>query len=171
MGFTPQMLVTHRVVVGISDMAVTNSANVILSTYALGSCVGVLCYDQVAGVAGLIHIMLPKAGARAQNPEHSPCMFVDTGLPLLMKDLGGMRANRSRIQVALIGGAAVNAARNFFKIGEDNVTAVREYMQRERLEIVYEDVGGTVNRTMHFLIGEGRLTVKKPHETDEIEFR
>lgn len=171
MGFTPQMLVTHRVVVGISDMAVSNSSNIVLSTYALGSCVGVLAYDPKAGVAGLIHIMLPKAGTRVASGEHSPYMFVDTGMPLLQKELFGFKCMKSRLQLALVGGAAVNSPKNFFKIGEDNVNAVREFVSREQLSIVYEDVGGSVNRTLHFSIAEATLTVKKPQETDEIAFK
>jgi chemotaxis protein CheD len=171
MAFTPELLVTHRVVVGISDMAVASSANVVLSTYALGSCVGVLVFDSHCKAAGLIHCMLPSVGNR-RNTNYTPCMFVDTGLPELFREMSGMRALRSRMSVALIGGASVNKAgggKSFFKIGEDNVAAVKSYCNRNSLRIVYEDTGGFTNRTVHFYIGKGQLTVKKPSGTDEIE--
>lgn len=173
MGFTPELTVTHRVVVGISDMAVTNSGNIILSTYALGSCVGVLGYDPHAGVAGLIHIMLPAVGNRV-GQKHSPYMFADTGMPMLVSELSSFKALRARMTFALIGGASVNAptgGKSFFKIGDDNIMAVRSFCRKEGLRIVYEDVGGFVNRTVHFSIGKGLLTVKKPNGTDEIEMR
>ncbi|MFO7726030.1 MAG: chemotaxis protein CheD [Oceanipulchritudo sp.] len=171
MASSPELLVTHRVVVGISDMAVASSANVVLSTYALGSCVGVLAFDSHTKAAGLIHSMLPTVGNR-RNSDYNPCMFVDTGLPALFKEMSAMRALKARMGIALIGGASVNragGAKSFFKIGEDNVAAVREYCQKNALRIVYEDVGGFSNRTIHFYIGKGQLTVKKPTGTDEIE--
>ena len=164
------MDLTHRVVVGISDLAVTNSQNVILSTFALGSCVGVVLFDAVAHVGGLIHIMLPKAGAQ-RSKTHSPYMFCDTGLPLFLKEALGLRGTRQRMRCALIGGASVNSSHNFFKIGEDNVLAVREFCRREQLKIVYEDTGGHTNRTIHFHVAKGLLSVKKPTVTDEIELK
>ena len=51
----------QRIVVGVEDMAISNSANAILSTYALGSCVGVIAYDLLLVVGGLLHIMLPNS--------------------------------------------------------------------------------------------------------------
>lgn len=171
MAFTPEPLVTHRVVVGISDMAVASSSNVILSTYALGSCVGVLAYDKQVKAAGLIHIMLPSVGTR-RGTNYSACMFADTGLPELFKEMSSMRALKARISVALVGGASVNKSgggKSFFKIGEDNIAAVKTYCSRNGFRIVYEDTGGFTNRTVHFLIGKGHLTVKKPSGTDEIE--
>lgn len=170
MGFTPDLIVTHRVVVGISDIAVANNSNVTLSTFALGSCIGVLGFDPLLQVAGLIHIMLPVVGNRIHG-SYSPYMFVDTGLPLLLKELMGFRALRSRMVFALLGGASVNTtnAKSFFRIGEDNVIVAKDFFRREGLRLVYEDTGGFVNRTVHFQIGEKMLTVKKPNGTTEID--
>ena len=50
---------THKVVVGIADMAVSNNATVTLATHALGSCIGVSVFDPVVRVGGLLHYMLP----------------------------------------------------------------------------------------------------------------
>ncbi len=36
-----------------------------LATYALGSCLGVAVHDPVAGVAGLLHVMLPSSAGDA----------------------------------------------------------------------------------------------------------
>jgi len=170
MGFTPQLNLTQRVVVGISDMAVTNSQSVILSTFALGSCVGVVLFDPLVKAAGLIHIMLPVAGESRQK-THSPYMFCDTGLPLLVKEAIGLRVVKRRAVCALVGGASVNSAKNFFHIGSDNVAAVEAFCRTEGLRIAYKDTGGHINRTVHFNVGTGRLTVKKPGGTDEIDLK
>ena len=45
--------------VDISDMKVSTNPEEILVTYSLGSCVGVVLYDPVVRVGGMIHCMLP----------------------------------------------------------------------------------------------------------------
>ena len=44
--------------VGISDLNIAKVPD-ILVTYALGSCVGICLHDQVNGIGGMAHIMLP----------------------------------------------------------------------------------------------------------------
>jgi chemotaxis protein CheD len=95
-------------------------------------------------------------------------------MPKLIEGMMGVRAQRSRIIVSMMGGASVNVAGNkksFFRIGEENIEEVENFCRREGIRIAYKDVGGTINRTVHFEIGKGLLTVKKPTGTDEIEMR
>ncbi|PJA26451.1 MAG: chemotaxis protein CheD, partial [candidate division Zixibacteria bacterium CG_4_9_14_3_um_filter_46_8] len=47
------------IVVGISEMKISNSTEDILITYSLGSCIGVSMYDPVSKIGGMIHYMLP----------------------------------------------------------------------------------------------------------------
>ncbi|MGZ3387730.1 MAG: chemotaxis protein CheD, partial [Isosphaeraceae bacterium] len=48
-------------VVGISDLKVSNNPADSMITYALGSCIAVAVYDPVAKVGGLLHFMLPDS--------------------------------------------------------------------------------------------------------------
>lgn len=153
-------------VVGISDLAVTNSPNVFLTTYALGSCIGVLAYSRRLKVAGLLHAMLPRK--RPGSQSNKPLMFVDTGLEALIKELGEFGAAPTNLSVALVGGASVNGANSFFRIGEDNVLAAREFCRKHHLKIAYEDSGGQVNRTMHFRLIDFSLQIKKPQKLETI---
>ena len=79
-------LFTQRVVVGVGDMAVSNNPQMVLSTYALGSCVGIVAYDSVMKVGGLLHILLPDStlspqkaaaqpGGKASNASSSSVIF------------------------------------------------------------------------------------------------
>ena len=155
-----------RMVVGISDLAVTNSPNIFLTTYALGSCVGVLAFSRRLKAAGLLHAMLPRKRSGSQSDR--PLMFVDTGMERLLKDLGEFGASPANLSIALIGGASVNGANSFFRIGEDNVAAAKEFCMKHRLKIAYEDSGGKVNRTMHFRLSDFSLEIKKPQKLDKI---
>src|SRR3954471_7007169 len=90
-------LFAQRVVVGVGDMSVSNNPSITLSTYALGSCIGVAVYDPGVKVGGLLHLMLPDSSISPAKATAQPAMFADTGLPLLFRSLGGFKAERSRL--------------------------------------------------------------------------
>lgn len=159
-------LFSQRVVIGVGDMAVSNNATVTLSTYALGSCVGVIAFDPVMKAGGILHLMLPDSTISPDKAQKQPAMFADTGLPLLFKALAGVRAERSRMRLFLAGGASVLNGADPFKIGERNSIAVKKSLSAGGLSIAGQDLGGQVNRTVHLEIGTGKVTLKMP---DRIE--
>ncbi|HNC24846.1 MAG TPA: chemotaxis protein CheD [Opitutaceae bacterium] len=159
-------LFAQRVVIGVGDVAVSNNAQVTLSTYALGSCVGVVVYDPGARAGGLLHLMLPESQISPEKAQAQPAMFADTGLPLLFRSMVGLRAERSRLRVFVAGGASVLTGPDSFKIGERNVRATMDYLTRQGLAVRDSDVGGTVNRTLHLEVGSGTLTLKTPTAND-----
>jgi len=160
---------TPRVTVGISDLAVTNNSSVILSTYALGSCVGVIAYAHRLHTAGLLHAMLPSMSTNP-NRKKTPLMFVDTGMPKMIKELVGFGALKAQIKIALIGGASINGGNDFFEIGSNNVIAVKAFCKTNHLKIAYEDSGGKVNRTVHFQMFDSQIHIKKPTQVDLVNF-
>lgn len=159
---------TPRVIVGISDLAVTNSPSVVLSTYALGSCVGVVALAPKVRTAGLLHAMLPKMGTKA-NRQNTPLMFVDTGMQQMLKELSSFGIGKSMLKIAIIGGASVNSGGDFFEIGSNNVKATKEFCRANGLRIAYEDTGGKVNRTVHLKLTDFTLQIKKPQNEETIQ--
>lgn len=164
---TISSLFAQRVVIGVGDMAVSNNASVTLSTYALGSCVGIVAYDPVSLAGGILHIMLPDSTISPGKAVSQPAMFSDTGLPLLFKALTGVKADRSRLRIFLAGGASVLNGADPFKIGERNNLAVQRYLKANGFSIVGQDVGGSVNRTVHLEIANGRVTLKLPDRSEQ----
>src|SRR5450755_4486220 len=118
----------QRVVIGVGDVAVSNNPQVTLSTYALGSCVGVVVYDPVMKVGGLLHLMLPDSSISPDKALTQPAMFANTGLPLLFRSLLGLKAERGRLRLFVCGGASVLSGHDTFKIGERNVRATLDYL-------------------------------------------
>src|SRR5580704_7365999 len=98
---------THRILVGVGDMAVSGDTQVVLSTYALGSCVGIAAFDPINRSGGLLHIMLPDSAIAPAKAAKNPAMFADTGLALFFRSLRGMRAYQANIQLMVAGGANV----------------------------------------------------------------
>lgn len=152
----------QRVVVGVGDMAVSNVQHVTLSTFALGSCVGIVVFDPVARAGGLLHLMLPDSTLSPDRAAKKPAMFADTGVPLLFNALRGIRAERQRVNILLAGGACVLNGPDQFRIGERNIIATRKLLALYGLRASYEELGGTVNRTVHLDIATGRVSLKLP---------
>jgi len=157
---------SQRVVIGVGDMAVSNNTIVTLSTYALGSCVGVIAFDPASKAGGILHLMLPDSTISPDKAVKQPAMFADTGLPMLFKALLGVRADRSRTRLFIAGGASVLNGADPFKIGERNSAAVQKYLRANGFSIVGQDLGGNVNRTVHLEINTGKVSMKMP---DRIE--
>ena len=83
-----------ELIVGISDLKVSNNPGDVLVTYALGSCIGVAVYDPKARVGGLLHFMLPDSSLDANKAKATPAMFADTGIPLLFKSCYAIGAEK-----------------------------------------------------------------------------
>jgi chemotaxis protein CheD len=158
---------TQRVVIGVGDMAVSNNNTVTLSTYALGSCVGIIAYDPACHAAGILHLMLPDSAICPAKAQKQPAMFADTGLPLLLKALIGVKADRSRLHLFLAGGASVLNGADPFKIGERNSVAVQKYLRENGYNIAGQDLGGNVNRTVHLEVSTGNVTLKLPDRSEQ----
>lgn len=143
-------------------MAVSNNAMVTLSTYALGSCIGVIAYDPAVKVGGLLHLMLPDSTISPEKAAAQPAMFANTGLPLFFRALNGLKADRSRLRIFVTGGACVLASHDNFKIGERNTKATLDFLSANGMRPRQVVTGGTTNRTVHLEIATGAMTLKTP---------
>jgi len=160
-------LITQRLVVGVGELAVSNAVAVTISTYALGSCVGVVAYDPAARAGGILHLMLPDSALSPGKAAAKPAMFADTGVPAFFRGMAGIRAERSRTRIFLAGGACVLSGPDNFRIGERNAEAVNKMLAVYGCSVVGRELGGTVNRTLHLNVGTGALTMKLPDRTVE----
>jgi chemotaxis protein CheD len=150
----------NRVVVGMADFAVSNSPNLILTTYSLGSCLGVAIYDPVARAGGLLHAMLPDSNLQPEKAMLQPGMFVDTGIKALLSAISELGAEPHRLKVYVAGGAQIMDSAGFFNIGKKNHQALLDILGKEGLRVQAEQIGGLVNRTMHLNIATGGVSLK-----------
>lgn len=157
----------HKVVVGIADFAVSNNPNIILTTYSLGSCLGIAIYDPVARVGGLLHAMLPDSTIDSTKAAAQPAMFIDTGVPALFRATYDLRADKHRLLIYVAGGAQIMDNSNYFNIGRRNYDTLSAMLEKHALRIQAEQVGGMVNRTMHLHLGTGEVTLKTSGQLKE----
>lgn len=154
--------------VGISEMRVSNKTDDVLVTYSLGSCVGVALYDPEARVAGLIHCMLPLSRIDTEKAQAQPEMFVDTGVPHLLRAVLELGASKQRLIAKVAGGGAPLNDNGVFKIGERNYVVLRKVLWKNDILIASEDVGGTAARTMYVRVADGRITVRSGGQEKEL---
>lgn len=144
-------------VIGVADMKLSTCKGDVLVTHGLGSCLGVTLHDPVAAVGGMLHVMLPQAEVNPDKARECPCMFVDTGLPLLFRMVEQAGAVRSRCRLKVAGGANVNgAAGDHFAIGRRNIVMLKRMLWKNNILIEAEDTGGQQARTLYLEIGSGR---------------
>lgn len=150
-----------ELVVGISDVKVSNNLDDVMISYALGSCVAVAVYDPEVKVGGLLHYMLPDSTLDTAKAKENPAMFADTGIPHLFKSCYLLGAEKGRMIVKVVGGANMLNDANFFRIGQKNLTAMRKLFWRNNVLIDGEDTGKNYNRTVRLEIGTGKVYVRK----------
>jgi|SRR5579871_671586 len=148
------------VVVGVGEYKISSSAQGVLVTYSLGSCLGVSAYDPQAGVGGLLHFMLPDSRINPEKAQAQPAMFADTGLTAFLNELFGLGATRKNLRVKLAGGSKVLKDGEFFDIGRRNLLMAKKLLWKNNLPVLAEDTGGEVSRTLRLWMADGRTLVK-----------
>lgn len=147
-------------IVGISEIKVSNKAEDKIITYALGSCIGIVVFDPIAKVGGLLHYMLPESALDQNKARENPAMFADTGIPLLFKSCYKLGAEKKRMIVKAAGGASILDDTNFFRIGQKNIMAMRKIFWKNNVMIDKEDTGLNYNRTIRLDMSTGKVFVR-----------
>lgn len=147
-------------IVGISDIKVSNNTEDVIVTYALGSCIGIVVFDPVAKVGGMLHYMLPESALDQNKAKENPAMFADTGIPLLFKSCYKLGAEKKRMLIKAAGGASILDDTNFFRIGQKNIMAMRKIFWKNNVMIDREDTGLNYNRTVRLEMSTGKVFVR-----------
>jgi chemotaxis protein CheD len=111
----------RKFVVGVGGLAVSNNQSMILTTYSLGSCLGVTIYDPEIRAGGMLHAMLPDSSINAAKAAEQPAMFIDTGIGALFRAAYELKADKYRMQICVAGGAQFLDKTGFFNIGQRNI--------------------------------------------------
>ena len=145
--------------IGIGEYMVSASADDILKTYALGSCVAVMVWDKVNKIAGMVHIALPDSSINPDKAAAKPGYFADTGVPILLQEMKKRGSDLRKLLVKLAGGSSIMDANRKFDIGRRNVIAIKRILWKNGLGVVKEDVGGTISRTVAMEVGTGAISL------------
>lgn len=147
--------------VGISDLNTAMAPQTIRTT-GLGSCVGVVIYDESGRIGGLSHVMLPDSTLTKQFVTNE-YKYADTAIPILIERLLKQGARRFALQAKLAGGAQMfqfSSHSDIMRIGPRNIIAVKEQLEKLKIPVIAEDVGGNRGRTIEFDPHSGKLKIR-----------
>lgn len=153
-----------RLKVGIAEWAVTTDG-VDLTTSGLGSCLGVALHDPSAGIAGLVHVMLPGAAAMADGKA---AKFADSGTTHLVEEMVDSGADVDDIEAKLAGGSdMLDFTEGGAGIGERNVERVREALAEFDIPVVGDEVGGDHGGSIRLESDSGDLVIKSANTMEQ----
>ncbi len=130
-----------------------------LTTHALGSCLGLMVYDPVTKVGGLLHAMLPLSKINPEKAKENPYMFVDVGVPLLFKKVYSLGGVKSRLVVKAAGCGKPLGNNELFNIGKRNFTVLKKLLWKNGVLLKAQDVGGSKSRTVYFDLSDGKVII------------
>jgi len=133
----------------------------------LGSCLSVTMFNRKLAIGAIFHGFLPqcRVGQSCSNGCTEGFKYVDCSIRKMVKLFDRLDANRRNLEVKVFGGADMfDAARNgrgAFSVGRMNITTAMAILEKEGLNIVSMDVGGTQGRKLYFDTRTGEVLLKR----------
>lgn len=163
----PRGAIRDPLIVNISDMKLSTDPRDVIVTYSLGSCLGVVAYDPVVKIGGMVHCLLPHAAAARDKARQNPFMFVNTGVAMMVRQLKDKGVEKDRLVFKAAGGANMRND-TLFNTGQRNYEALLSLLSRNHVKLAASDVGGTIPRTLFLYLNTGRVVVRSFGEETEL---
>lgn len=121
------------------------TAEPMLVSTILGSCVAVALTDPKTKISGLCHYLLSRLGDAAGPIAR----YGDQAIPILVDEMVGLGANPRSIIAKIYGGANVLGNVSIgLEVGKKNISIARELLGSMKIPIVKEDIGGDRGRKL-----------------------
>ena len=124
----------------------------------LGSCVSACIRDPYAKVGGMNHFMLPEHGGSEDDPMSTSARYGAYAMEILINNLLQKGAIRSRLEAKLFGAGRVMAGMS--DVGQRNAHFAVEYLQRENIRVLAQDLGNVYPRKVYYMPHSGSVKVK-----------
>jgi chemotaxis protein CheD len=126
---------------------------IVLESRAIGSCIAIVAYDAANGIGALAHVMLPGR-APADKKTSEKTKYAANAIDAIVSRMARLGSRNDDIEVALVGGANVLNKKDD-TICKDNIESVLELLEKKRLKVRAQSLGGTNRRNVFFDIGRG----------------
>lgn len=134
--------------------ALVSSSPTVEFTTVLGSCVSTCLFDPAARTGGMNHFLLaepPSGWAEGTVDEHYGVYLME----LLINEMMKRGATKSGMRAHLYGGANMHSG--MLQIGTVNAAFARQFLVREGILLVREDLGGCRARRIEFRPAVGQV--------------
>lgn len=133
------------------------SAEDVVLTTVLGSCVSACIRDPRLGIGGMNHFMLPDSELGNGNSAR----YGSYAMEVLVNELLKAGARRSGLEAKVFGGAAVLKSFTDSQVGNRNAQFVLDYLKAEHIPVLAQDLGDTCPRKIFFFPADGRVLVRR----------
>jgi chemotaxis protein CheD len=141
--------------IGPGEYYITQRDMVIVTV--LGSCVSACMRDPVAKVGGMNHFMLPDRDTI--GPLSASARYGAYAMEVLINQLFALGAKRERLEAKVFGAARVLPGMS--DIGKRNAQFALDYLKRESIRVVAEDLGHEEPCKIYFFAQTGRVLLKR----------
>jgi len=115
----------------------------IIISSVLGSAVAVALWDEKSCLGGLAHFLYPIAVRK----DEATAQYGDAAILHLSKMFKQEGAAKADIKAQIFGGAA-NLDTECRRVAENNIATARRMLERLKIKIISEDVGGDMGRKL-----------------------
>ncbi len=146
--------------IGVAEHKIAKSPDKLV-TLGLGSCIGLVLYDPVAQIGGMVHIMLPTASAHSTVTNRFK--FADTAIVDMIALMTSYGAMRSRLRAKIAGGAHMfqsTCKMDIMNVGQRNIAMCRKVLGENHIIIEGDDTGGTSGRSIEFDCSTCKLSIR-----------
>jgi len=148
------------ITIGVAEQKIANAPDKIV-TLGLGSCIGLVLYDPVVKIGGMVHIMLPTASAHTTVTNRFK--FADTAIEDMINLMMKAGASRARLRSKIAGGAHMfktSGTIDIMNVGKRNIAMCRKVLDENRITLEGEDTGGSSGRSIEFCCESCKLSIR-----------
>ena len=127
----------------------------------LGSCVAACIRDYRSGIGGMNHFMLPDSAADDGSPMSKSARYGTYAMEILINQLLKMGARRENLEAKVFGGGKILKGMSAINIGQRNADFVMEFLGREKIRVVAQDLVDIYPRKVYYFPKTGKAMVKK----------
>jgi chemotaxis protein CheD len=126
----------------------------------LGSCISVCLYEQIKGLGGMNHFLLPqklisskdiKLDRKNIHNSFESTRYGITAMEVLILEMQKKGAKRENLRAKVFGGGEVIIRyNNTESVGKKNIDVIKSYLKMEKIPIDLENTGNKIGRKIHF---------------------
>ena len=158
------MDLTHRVNYYLEPGYIYFSKSPAIVQTVVGSCIAVCLWDRILQYGGMNHFVRPVT----HSPEEATPQFGNVATAALIRIMEEAGCHRKDLVAQITGGGFPEDApampQHVRDLGVANIQAARDVLIRKGIQIVSEDIGGSMGRKLVFDTSTGQLVVLKVHK-------
>ncbi|MBA2690616.1 MAG: chemoreceptor glutamine deamidase CheD [Burkholderiales bacterium] len=125
----------------------------------LGSCVSACLRDPITKIGGMNHFMLPYHSSEPDGPLSESARYGAYAMEVLVNHMLTLGAKRERIEAKIFGAGRIVPGMS--DIGSRNASFAVEYLAREKIRVVAQDLGSEQATKVYFFPWTGRVLIKR----------